>query len=69
MEGKEEPPELRGIIPQAFDHIFTEIAKGMVPAVPNFTALLTTHLFGGATSSDALLQLYIVALMWRSHLC
>lgn len=28
MEGKEEPAELRGIIPQAFDHIFTEIAKG-----------------------------------------
>ncbi len=28
MEGKEDPPELRGIIPQAFDHIFTEIAKG-----------------------------------------
>lgn len=31
MEGKEEPAELRGIIPQAFDHIFTEIAKGVVP--------------------------------------
>ena len=30
MEGKEEPAELRGIIPQAFDHIFTEIAKGML---------------------------------------
>ena len=28
MEGKESPAELRGIIPQAFDHIFTEIAKG-----------------------------------------
>ena len=28
MEGKEEPAELRGIIPQAFDHIFNEIAKG-----------------------------------------
>ena len=69
MEGKEEPPELRGIIPQAFDHIFTEIAKGMVPAVTTFTALLTTHLFGGATSADAFLQLYIVSLMWWSHLC
>lgn len=31
MEGKEEPAELRGIIPQAFDHIFTEIAKGVLP--------------------------------------
>lgn len=29
MEGKESPAELRGIIPQAFDHIFTEIATGM----------------------------------------
>ena len=28
MEGKEESLELKGIIPQAFDHIFTEIAKG-----------------------------------------
>lgn len=32
MEGKEEPAELRGIIPQAFDHIFTEIAKGVLPS-------------------------------------
>ena len=30
MEGREEPAELRGIIPQAFDHIFTEIAKGVL---------------------------------------
>ena len=28
MEGKEEPSILRGIIPQAVDHIFAEIAKG-----------------------------------------
>ena len=28
MEGKEEPSNLRGIIPQAVDHIFAEIAKG-----------------------------------------
>lgn len=34
MEGKEEPAELRGVIPQAFDHIFTEIAKGVCPPPP-----------------------------------
>ena len=34
MEGKEEPAELRGLIPQAFDHIFTEIAKGMFAPHP-----------------------------------
>ena len=34
MEGKEEPVELRGIIPQAFDHIFTEIVKGMFHLPP-----------------------------------
>lgn len=34
MEGKEEPAELRGVIPQAFDHIFMEIAKGVFPLPP-----------------------------------
>ena len=28
MEGKEEPPELRGIIPTTFNHIFTQINAG-----------------------------------------
>lgn len=28
MEGRDEPSELRGIIPRAFDHIFREIQKG-----------------------------------------
>lgn len=27
MEGKDEPPELRGIIPQAFNYIFETIAQ------------------------------------------
>ena len=27
MEGKDEPPELRGIIPQSFDHIFATIEQ------------------------------------------
>lgn len=34
MEGREEPADLRGVIPQAFDHIFTEIAKGVVARLP-----------------------------------
>ncbi len=39
MEGKEDPAELRGIIPQAFDHIFTEIAKGISLAVEPLQSL------------------------------
>lgn len=46
MEGKEDPPELRGIIPQAFDHIFTEIAKG--------TDVHGTPMAGRRTRSDCI---------------
>lgn len=28
MEGRDEPAELRGIIPRAFDHIFQDIQQG-----------------------------------------
>jgi kinesin family protein 3/17 len=29
MLGKDSPPELQGIIPNAFAHLFSEIAKGI----------------------------------------
>ena len=61
MEGKEDPPELRGIIPQAFDHIFTEIAKG--------TDAHGTPMAGCCTRSDCEIQHNFHRVAFAVNLC
>lgn len=39
MEGRDEPPELRGIIPSAFNYIFETIARQSESGVLPFPAL------------------------------
>lgn len=44
MEGKEDPPDLRGIIPNTFDYIFSVIARESEPRLLLWSALLCSAL-------------------------
>lgn len=66
MEGKEEPAELRGIIPQAFDHIDILDNLGLAVLTTNFssTVQVATHTHDHLPKSEGThaSQLYVLVL-------